>query len=141
MNQTPDQFLADLMADTVAFPVLSAVELAECPEFGTRCSFAAGEELFGAGSQTFDCYVIVSGDVCIMDVSTDEPTCIVPYGAGQFTGDIDLFTGRPARSVPVKLPPWWKLSASRLIESVRCWCASQRWEPVFGALFSADASC
>jgi hypothetical protein len=68
MNQTPDQLQADLMADTVAFPVLSAAELAECTEFGTRCSFAPGEEIFGAGSQSFDCYVIVSGDVCIMDV-------------------------------------------------------------------------
>ena len=96
MSQTPDQLQADLMADTVAFPVLSAAELAECTEFGTRCSFAPGEEIFGAGSQSFDCYVIVSGDVCIMDVSTDEPTCIVRYGAGQFTGDIDLFTGRRA---------------------------------------------
>jgi thioredoxin reductase (NADPH) len=96
MNQTQVQLQADLMADTVAFPVLSAAELAECTEFGTRCSFAPGEEIFGAGSQSFDCYVIVLGDVCIMDVSTDEPTCIVRLGAGQFTGDIDLFTGRRA---------------------------------------------
>src|SRR6202521_6384354 len=96
MNQTPDQPQADLVAHPVAFPVLSAAELAECTEFGTRCSFAPGEEIFRAGSQSFDCFVIVSGDVCIMDVSTDEPTCIVRFGAGQFTGDIDLFTGRRA---------------------------------------------
>src|SRR5229473_2249656 len=76
MNHPPEQLHADLMADPVAFPVLSAAELAECAEFGTRCSFAPGEEIFGAGSQSVDCYVIVSGDVCIMDVSTDEPTCI-----------------------------------------------------------------
>jgi hypothetical protein len=62
MNQTPDQLHADLMKDTVAFPVLSAAELEQCTEFGTRCSFASGEELFGAGSQSFDCYVIVSGE-------------------------------------------------------------------------------
>src|SRR6202051_549861 len=42
MNQTPDQLQADMMADTVSFPVLSAAELAECAEFGTHCSFAAG---------------------------------------------------------------------------------------------------
>ena len=36
MNQTPDQLPADLMADTVAFPILSAAELEECAEFGTR---------------------------------------------------------------------------------------------------------
>src|ERR1700731_4148922 len=54
MNKTPDQLQADLMADTVAFPVLSAAELEQCTEFGTRCSFAPGEEIFGAGSQSFD---------------------------------------------------------------------------------------
>src|ERR1700724_1998468 len=110
MNQTPDQFQADLMADMVAFPVLSAAELAKCTEFGTPCSFAPGEEIFGAGSQSFDCYVIVSGDVCIMDVSADEPTCIVRFGAGQFTGDIDLFTGRRAVG---------SCQASTVVEAIR----------------------
>jgi hypothetical protein len=43
MNQTPDQLHADLMKDTMAFPVLSAAELQECAEFGTRSSFAAGD--------------------------------------------------------------------------------------------------
>ena len=74
MNQTPDQLHADQMKDTVAFPVLSAAELEECAEFGTRCSFAAAEDLFRAGDQPFDCYVIHSGEACIVDVSTDEPT-------------------------------------------------------------------
>jgi hypothetical protein len=32
------------MKDTVAFPILSATELEECAEFGTRCSFATGED-------------------------------------------------------------------------------------------------
>ena len=62
MNQTPDQLHTDQMKDTVAFPVLSAAELEECAEFGTRCSFAAGEDLFRAGAQPFDCYVILSGE-------------------------------------------------------------------------------
>jgi hypothetical protein len=51
MNQTPDQLHADLMADTVAFPILSAAELEECAEFGTRCSFGAGEDLLRAGER------------------------------------------------------------------------------------------
>jgi thioredoxin reductase (NADPH) len=96
MNQTPDKLHTDLMADTVAFPVLSAAELQECAEFGTRCSFAAGEDLFRAGDQPLDCYVILSGEACIIDVSTDEPTYRTRHRGGQFTGDIDLFTGRRA---------------------------------------------
>src|ERR1022692_75759 len=96
MNQPPDQLYTDQMKDTVAFPVLSAAELEECAEFGTRCSFAAGEDLFRAGDQPFDCYVIHSGEACIIDVSTDEPTYLTRHRGGQFTGDIDLFTGRRA---------------------------------------------
>jgi thioredoxin reductase (NADPH) len=40
--------------------------------------------------------VILSGEVCIIDISTDEPTYLVRLRSGQFTGDIDLFTGRRA---------------------------------------------
>ena len=123
MNQTPDQRHADLMADTVAFPVLSAAELQECAEFGTRCSFAAGEDLFRAGDQPLDCYVILSGEACIIDVSTDEPTFRTRHRGGQFTGDIDLFTGRRAAA------------------SCQAWFASRRWARVFGEPFSAGASC
>ena len=86
MNQTPDQLHADQMKDTVAFPVLSAAELEECAEFGTRCSFAAGEALFRAGAQPFDCYVILSGEVCIIDVSTDEPTYLIRLLGGAIHG-------------------------------------------------------
>jgi thioredoxin reductase (NADPH) len=96
MNPTPDQLHADPTKDTVAFPVLSAAELETCAEFGTSCSFAAGEDLFRAGVQPFDCYVILSGEICVVDVSTDEPTYLIRLQGGQFTGDIDLFTGRRA---------------------------------------------
>jgi thioredoxin reductase (NADPH) len=112
MNQTPDQLHADQMKDTVAFPVLSATELEECAEFGTRCSFVAGEDLFRAGAQPFDCYVILSGEVCIIDVSTDEPTLLIRYRGGQFTGDIDLFTGRRAAA---------SCQAITQVEAIRIW--------------------
>ena len=82
INQTPDQLHTDQMKDTVAFPVLSAAELEECAEFGTRCSFTAGEDLFRACAQPFDCYVILSGEVCIIDVLTDEPADLVRRRGG-----------------------------------------------------------
>ena len=82
MNHTPDQLHTDQMKDTVAFPVLSAAELEECAEFGTRCSFTAGEDLFRACAQPFDCYVILSGEVCIIDVLTDEPAYLVRLRGG-----------------------------------------------------------
>lgn len=95
---TPDPVppAADPLADTVAFPVFSADEVARCAEFGERRTFAVDEELFSAGDRPFPCFVLVSGEVCIVDVSADAPRCVLRYGAGHFTGDIDLLTGRPA---------------------------------------------
>ena len=140
MNQTPDQLHADLMADTVAFPLLSAAELEECAEFGTRCSFGAGEDLFRAGAHPFDCYVILSGEVCIIDVSTDEPTYLIRLRGGNSRVTLICSLG-DARPPPARLSPRWKLSASRPIKSVRCWCASRPWARVFGEHFNAAASC
>ena len=87
---------ADLLADTLRFPVLSADELARCADFGLRRVFAVDEELFSAGDRPFPCFVLVAGEVCITDASTDDARSIIHFGAGHFTGDIDLLTGRPA---------------------------------------------
>jgi thioredoxin reductase (NADPH) len=87
---------SNLLDDKVAFPVLDADDFEKAAEFGTRCAFTAGETLFSAGDRPFDCFVILSGDVCIFDVSNDDRVCVVQYGTGHFTGDIDLFTGRRA---------------------------------------------
>jgi thioredoxin reductase (NADPH) len=86
----------DPLADDVAFPCLSEGELAEARVFGECCAFRAGEPLVSAGQFPFHSYVILSGSVRVVDTSTDEPTIFVRYGAGYFTGDIDLFTGRPS---------------------------------------------
>ena len=82
--------------DKIAFPVFDQTDFERAAEFGTRCSFEKGQALFSAGDQPFDCFIIISGEVCIFDVSSDERVCVVQYGAGHFTGDIDLFTGRRA---------------------------------------------
>ena len=86
---------SDSLEDTVA-PVLSPNDLRTCAKFGERCSFEAGEKLFSSGDQPLDCYVIISGEICILDASADELKTVICYGEGRFTGDIDLFTGRPA---------------------------------------------
>ena len=41
-------------------------------------------------------YVILSGRVRAVDISTGQRVAFVRYGAGYFTGDIDLFTRRPS---------------------------------------------
>jgi thioredoxin reductase (NADPH) len=86
----------DPLADTAAYPRLSAAELNEVAPFGERCSFAKNKPLVGAGDYPFNSHVILSGSVRVVDVSTGERVVFVRYGAGYFTGDIDLFTRRPS---------------------------------------------
>jgi thioredoxin reductase (NADPH) len=85
----------DPLSDEVAFPQLSDAELAEIAQFGDRCSFVENKALFSAGDCPFNSYVILSGQVRIIDISTGTRRVFVRYGAGYFTGDIDLFTRRP----------------------------------------------
>src|SRR6202041_2752866 len=49
-----------------------------------------------AGDYPFNSFVILSGRVRAVDISTGERVVFVRYGAGYFTGDIDLFTRRPS---------------------------------------------
>ena len=86
----------DVMKDEVAFPVLSPAELKRCEDFGARCSFNPGQTLFSAGDHPLDCFVLLSGEAGLVDVSHEERATVLHYGAGHFTGDIDLLTGRPA---------------------------------------------
>jgi thioredoxin reductase (NADPH) len=86
----------DPLLDLVAFPHLSETELAEVAPFGERCTFAENDPLVSAGDYPFNSYIILSGTVRAVDVSTGERVAFVRYGAGYFTGDIDLFTRRPS---------------------------------------------
>lgn len=84
------------LADAVAFPKLTEAELAEVSLFGERRTFTKDEALFCAGDYPFNSHAILSGMIRIVDVSTGERVVFVRYGAGYFTGDIDLFTRRPS---------------------------------------------
>ena len=86
----------DPLTDTVALPRLSDAELAEVEPFGERCRFTVNQPLFSAGDYPFNCHVIVTGRVRIVDASTGERVVLLRYGPGYFTGDIDLFTRRPS---------------------------------------------
>ena len=142
MNQDFPQIKADPLSDAAAFPVLSEAELQQCAEFGTRRTFARGETLFAAGDHPFDCYVIVSGEVCIVDVSTDERRCVLRYGEPGIL---------PATSTCSHGP-----SGGRLVRGGHCGgsdlhSAGHRagafreenlpWASGFGVLFSAGANC
>jgi thioredoxin reductase (NADPH) len=86
----------DPLSDPVAYPHLTDSELAEAAHFGEQCAFAENESLVCAGDYPFSSYLILSGKVRAVDISTGERVVFIRYGVGYFTGDIDLFTRRPS---------------------------------------------
>ena len=86
----------DPLTDSDAFPRLSEAELGEVAPLGERCSFDENEPLFSVGDYPYNCFVITSGKVRSVDISTGERVVCVRFDAGHFTGDIDLLTRRPA---------------------------------------------
>jgi thioredoxin reductase (NADPH) len=86
----------DPLSDPVAYPHLNATELAEVAPFGEHCFFEKDQPLFSTGDYPFNSHVVLTGRVRIVDVSTGERVVFVRYGAGYFTGDIDLLTRRPS---------------------------------------------
>ena len=77
-----------------AFPQLTSAELALVKPLATPCDYAHGELIFRAGQAEIDLYIVESGEIEIRN-PRDGDRLIVTHGPGQFSGDIDLLTGRP----------------------------------------------
>src|SRR5262245_27747508 len=84
------------MAQTeeTAFPRLTSAELALVKPLSKSCDYADGEFVFRAGQPDIDLYIVESGQVEIRNPS-DRDGLIVVHEPGQFSGDIDVLTGRP----------------------------------------------
>ncbi|MCL7962044.1 MAG: FAD-dependent oxidoreductase [marine benthic group bacterium] len=91
MNQSGD---AARTAHDVAFPRLNQDEIEQLRTFGTARSVVDGEELFRAGDRGFDFFVVLDGKVEITESSSGEKRDVALHVPGEFTGDVDMLTGR-----------------------------------------------
>jgi thioredoxin reductase (NADPH) len=80
----------------VAFPTLGAKDLAALETRGHPRPVTAGQVLFTAGDRNFCFYVVLEGAIEIIEQSHDEPRQVVVHGVGQFSGDVDMLSGRVA---------------------------------------------
>ena len=80
----------------LAFPKLSDSELESLAGLATICSFQDGALIFPAGERELPFYVVESGEIAIVDESTDVSKTLVVHGPREFTGDVSLLTDRPA---------------------------------------------
>ncbi|REK12762.1 MAG: FAD-binding protein [Planctomycetota bacterium] len=83
-----------LQVEEVAFPQLTAAELEVVKVIAARCEYEEGEVVFRAGQPKIDLFVVESGGLEIQN-PTAGGAVIVTHGPGEFSGDIDLLTGRP----------------------------------------------
>jgi thioredoxin reductase (NADPH) len=81
-------------SQVVAFPVLDPGDLAALRPLASTCHFEDGQVIVRAGEADADLLVVESGAIEILNAA-DENRHIVTHGPGEFTGDIDLLTGRP----------------------------------------------
>jgi thioredoxin reductase (NADPH) len=86
--------MAHAAEEVVAFPQLTEAELNHVRPLAEECTFADGDEVFKAGQARLDLFIVESGGIEIQNPTAGN-SVIVTHGPGQFSGDIDLITGRP----------------------------------------------
>jgi thioredoxin reductase (NADPH) len=82
------------VSQEVAFPRLSTAEVAVLKSLATAHDYVDGEIIFRAGQADIDLFVVETGQIDILN-PTDGNRVIATHEPGQFSGDIDLLTGRP----------------------------------------------
>ena len=85
----------DMLKDPEAFPVLNAEDLVTARSYGTLDKFAVGDVLFQAGQRGVNFFIIVSGQVEVIDTSCDAEQLLLVHGPGGIIGEMHLFLGRP----------------------------------------------
>ncbi|HEU5042078.1 MAG TPA: cyclic nucleotide-binding domain-containing protein, partial [Gemmatimonadales bacterium] len=80
----------------VAFPILGSRDLSALEARGHRREMRAGETLFNAGDRGFCFYVVLDGSIEMIDPAPDGLRTVATHRAGQFTGDVDMLSGRAA---------------------------------------------
>ena len=78
----------------IAFPILSDQDLAALQIRGKLRQVRAGEVLYEEGERNHSFFVVLDGAVEAVEHSRGTPHPLVVHRHGNFSGDIDLFTGR-----------------------------------------------
>ena len=80
----------------IAFPVLPERDIEALRARGAERAVGAGEILFAEGEQNFPFFVVLQGDIEIVERSSGTLHTVATHGPGEFIGDVDLLSGRAA---------------------------------------------
>ncbi|MGH6819827.1 MAG: cyclic nucleotide-binding domain-containing protein, partial [Methylocella sp.] len=83
--------------NAIAFPTLSEAQIARLGRYAGAPSktFRAGDALFRCGDRDSNFFVIKSGEVELVDETSEKPKAIRVLYAGEFAGDVGHLTGNP----------------------------------------------
>jgi len=79
---------------SAAFPTLTGEQIGVLRRYGEVRETREGEILFKEGDPSYDFYVILSGEVEIIENFGEESRTIARHGAGRFLGEMNMFTGQ-----------------------------------------------
>ena len=78
------------------FPTLTPAQIKRIAAHGKMRSIQAGEVLVEAGAQVVPFFVVTAGRVEVIRPSGATETLVAVHGPGQFTGEVNMLSGRPA---------------------------------------------
>src|SRR4051794_10237129 len=78
------------------FPKLTPAQISRIETRGSMRDVQAGEVLVEQGDSTVPFFVVVSGEIEVVRPSGGVETLIIVHGPGQFTGEVNMISGRRA---------------------------------------------
>jgi thioredoxin reductase (NADPH) len=78
------------------FPTLTPAQITRIAAHGRRRAIARGEVLVDVGDKVVPFFVVVSGEIHVLQPSSGGETPIVTHRPGQFSGEANMITGRRA---------------------------------------------
>ncbi len=91
--------------ETTAFPEFDDRQLKAIAKLAELVTFEGEDELISHGQKNYPFYVIKSGTVRIVELDGDLETPIATHGAGSFSGDVDMLTGRSSMFTAIANEP------------------------------------
>jgi thioredoxin reductase (NADPH) len=82
------------VSESVAFPILTPLQIERLKPYGTIREVTEGEVLFAQGDVCYDFFVVLQGRVEIVENSRGTTNIVISHGPGRFLGEISLLTGR-----------------------------------------------
>jgi len=78
------------------FPTLTPAQVKRIAAHGKQRSIRPGEVIIEAGARVVPFFVITAGRVEVIRPSGSTETLVAVHGPGQFTGEVNMLSGRPA---------------------------------------------